>query len=1156
MKKKLLQQLMMASKYALIGVFMQTLLTGMLLASEISAQEVKSVREVYVTLKTNNYSVQEILDYVESETDFSFSYYKNEIDLSERIRINNLQQSVYDLLIDVSSKTELSFRQINNVINVKNKEKSEEKEKGVEIVKVALIVTGKVTSGSEGTALPGVNVLVKGSNIGTVTDVDGNYTLNVPNEDDVLVFSSIGYISQEVPVNGRSTIDVILPEDIQSLSEVVVVGYGTQRKGDLTGASVGISSEEIESMPVNSFEQSLSGRVPGVQVTQSNGAPGGGISFKIRGANSITGNTEPLYVIDGVPIISDNNAAIPGNLGSRGEGAVNNSQNALSTLNPNDIADIQVLKDASATSIYGARGANGVVLITTKKGKVGKPSINLDTYVGVQSPTNRLDFVSPEDFVTGLREGFANADQPFPLTDERVDELVRNATDPQDLAFRTPTEASIRNIQLSVSGATDNDLNYYISANNFKQNGIIKNSGFERNSLRFNLEKGFNRIRVGSNFSVSRTDSDIIIGGNRTSTLALISNTSPIQPQFDQNGNYLHETVIDNLNSVSLQSLLDGASDNLVTDRLLGSLFAEYEIASSLTFKSTLGIDVDKRQRKSYYERITGPRFGGTSNPGYGQQAFVNSTQLVSTNTLTYEPELSAGNRLTITGVFEAQTFERNTASIVNRGFTSDVLGADAIGSGQQPGGPEVVNSRYRWQLASWVGRAFYAYQDKYLVNATVRYDGSSRFGENNRWGVFPSIGLGWKMHEEAFLSDIDVLNQLKIRGSYGVTGNQEIGVLRTAERYVPTDGTIFGGVVANTVDAVSFANPNLQWEQSKQYNIGLDAGFLDARLNFTFDYYRRTTSDLLLEVNIAPSTGFSAPVFNAGQIENRGIELALDILAVENADLQWNINMNFSRNRNEVLEILSDRTFGDPVDGNNVPGSLIEEGRPIGMFFGFKTDGVYATQEEADAHVTEGSITLKEAGEYRYVDVNGDNQINADDRTVVGNPNPDFIYGVNSNLRYKAFSLDVFFQGVQGNDILWANAVGLYSSGIGATSILQERFDNRWTPQNTNAEYPKFNRNSDGLSRQYDDRIIFDGSFFRLRNIVLAYELPSTLLERINLQRVRIYTSATNLFTITNYPGFNPDVNAVGQNTVNIGVDQSTYPLAKSFQIGLNVTF
>ncbi len=1141
-----------------LAIYAMVVIQSMILAmaSESEAQR-KLLVEIPIQLTSSAESrpLMEVISEIEAKGEFTFAYSKRDV-RGKSIRLENEIWTMESLMKEISLQGRFSIRRVNETITLNPVRDAFLPDVNEQIVSQSR-VTGSITD-ENGEALPGATIQEKGTSNGTITDVDGNFSLNVAGGA-TLTVSFVGYQTQEVNVNNRSVIDVQLMVDSEQLDEVVVIGYGTQRKGDLTGASAGISAEEIEAMPMNSFEQSISGRVAGVQVTQSNGAPGGGISFKIRGTNSITGNSEPLYVIDGVPVISDNNNGMPGSIGSRGEGVVNNNQNALSTLNPNDIQDIQILKDAAATAIYGARGANGVVLITTKKGKIGKPSINIDVYAGVQSPTNRLDLVGQQDFVTALQEGFDNAGQPFPLSDSQINDLINNPTttpDPQDLAFRSPSEASIRNVQLSVSGASESDMSYYISVNNFKQNGIIKNSGFERNSLRLNLEKGFNDFRVGSNVSMSKTNSDIIMGGNRTSTLSELYGDSPLQPQFDQNGDYLHREVIDNGNGVSFQSLLDGVTDELVSERVLGSVFAEYKIINSLTFKSTLGVDIDKRLRKTYFSRITGPRFGGTSNPGYGQQASVNSTQVVSTNTLTYEPQLTNGHRLTITGVYEAQTFERSSIGIVNRGFTSDVLGADAIGSGQQPGGPEVSNSRYQWQLASWVGRAFYAYKDKYLLNATLRYDGSSRFGKNNRWGTFPSIGLGWNVTEEVFLSDIEALNQLKIRGSYGITGNQEIGVLRTAERYVPTNGTIFGDVVANTVNAVSFANPNLKWEQSAQYNIGFDASLFEARLNLTFDHYKRTTSDLLLEVNIAPSSGFSAPVFNAGMIENRGIELAMNALLVENADFQWNLSANFSRNRNEVLEILSERTFGEAVDGNNVPGSLIEVGRPIGVFFGYKTNGVYATQEEADADVTDGSVMIKEAGEYRYVDTNGDNLIDSEDRTVVGDPNPDFTYGLNSNLSYKAFTLDIFFQGVQGNDILWADAVGLYTSSPGDGAIMQERFDNRWTPSNTNAEYPKFNRDSDVANRQYDDRIIFDGSFLRLRNIVLAYELPASLLEKLNLERVRVYTSATNLFTITKYPGFNPDVNAVGQNTVNIGVDHTTYPLAKSFQLGFNITF
>ncbi|MEO1011607.1 MAG: TonB-dependent receptor [Bacteroidota bacterium] len=1109
-----------------------------------------------LSLDIDQETIENVIKNIESQSKFKFFYKTEEVDVQRKISLKVVDTPIKEILEILFSdkgvtytvvKKQIVLKRVSLPVKTPNTKSQVKEVKEIEPL-LQRSVSGTVTD-ANGTPLPGVSIIEKGTTNGVATDFDGNYSIEVSSSDVVLVYSYLGFETKEIVVGQSTTLNVSLSESAEGLEEVVVIGYGTQRKKDLTGSTVGIKAEEIQDVPVNSFEQSLQGRIAGVQITQANAAPGGGVSVKIRGTNSISGNSEPLYVIDGIPIISDNRLSTPGGIG--GTGPTSNDQNALATLNPNDIEDIQVLKDASATAIYGARGANGVVIITTKRGKPGKPVVNIDMYAGIQSPVGRIDVASPNDFVTAVQESFGNSTQPLPVSEEELNNLLNNATDYQDLAF---TDAIIRNVQLSVSGATDTDLNYFLSVNNFLQDGIVRTSGFERNSFRMNLEKGFNRFRVGTNFSYSRTDSDIVLAGNTISIPRFAVAASPLQPIFDENGEFLHQTILGGGNSANIESLFQGATDNLISDRLLGSLFAEYEFTNSLKFRTTLGVDIDRRDREVYYDRNTGPRFGGTDFPGWAQQAGTSSTQLVTTNTLTYSPEISNNHRLTLTGVFEAQTFETSSISVTNRGFASDVLGADAISSGTQPGGAIVDNAAFKWQLASWVARAFYSFKDRYLLNATVRYDGSSRFGGNNQWGTFPSVGIGWKVNEEGFLRNVESLDLLKLRGSYGITGNQEIGVLQTAERFVPTTGAIFADQLVNTVDAVSFANPNLKWEESSQINVGLDAAMFDNRLNLNLDYYKRTTSDLLLAVNIAPSSGFASPVFNAGEIENRGFEIAMNSTLVQKDDFQWNLGLNFSRNRNEVLRILSERDFGPEIQ-QFVPGSLIEEGRPLGVFFGYETNGIYATQEEADADLPNGSLFEKDAGEYRYVDLDGDGDVDPDDRTVIGDPNPDFTYGINTSLKYKNFSLDMTFQGVQGVDILWTNAQFLYASSIEDRHIMQERFDNRWTPENpNNAQFPKFDADSD-VRGTLDDRVVFDGSFFRLRNVVLGYELPGNLLERLRIQRTRIYISGTNLFTITDYPGFNPDISTLGQNTVNIGVDQSGYPLARSIQLGLNIT-
>ena len=1019
----------------------------------------------------------------------------------------------------------------------------------------AKTVTGKVIDYDNSESLPGVNVVVKGTSVGTVTDLDGNYSIEVPGPQTTLVFSSVGYTTEEILVGARSVINLNMTPDIQQLQELVVVGYGTQKKQDVTGAISSIDSKALESLPANTFEQALQGTMPGVQVRQGNAAPGGGMSIRIRGSNSITGNSEPLYVIDGVPLNNSNGAATVGGVG--GEGGTRNDQNALATLNPNDIASIEVLKDASATAIYGSRGANGVVIITTKSGKAGKPKVQFDVYGGIQEPTRKLDLLNAEQFATRLREHYDNAGEPRPFDDAELDQLVANGIyDYQDELFRSPSEAAIQNYQLSVSGASEDALKYYASLGVFSQDGIIKNSGFDRYSLRLNLDKTFGKFRFGNNVTFSRTNTSIVPSDGQSSVASSAITRQPIIPAIDEDGNYTYESIEGDPQTNNPIAIINGSNDQLLTDRILGSVFAEYEFIEGLRFRSTFGVDIDNRFRKVYYDRTTGPRFGGTAQPGLAQQAESKAFQWVSTNTLTYQRRFAEKHSINLTGVFEAQAYERNSFSIVNRGFPSDALGADAIASGQQEGGPNIGNGRFRWQLASWVGRAFYSFDDKYLITVTGRYDGSSRFGANNRWGFFPSAALGWRISEEPFMENFTAVDELKLRGSYGVTGNQEIGILQTAERLNPTGGAVFGGIIVPTVRVQSFANEDLKWEETNQFNLGVTSSFLNSRITFSADYYVKNTIDLLLNVNLPISAGFSSrPAYNLGELKNQGVEIALGVQPIASNDLTWNLDFNFTRNRNEVISIFSDRIFGPEISaGRKTPGNLVEEGRPAGVFYGYQTAGVYADQQEVDSDIP-NDIYLQEPGEYKYVDVNNDGVIDIDDRTQIGDPNPDFIYGMNSSLSFKNFTLDLTFQGSQGNDIFWYESLAL-SQDEGTNNSLLEIFQNRWTPENTNAEYPKYNNNATGLNSFYDSRMIHDGSFFRLRNIVLSYNLPVDDLNLNAISNLRIYGSVANAFTITNYPGYNPDVNSFGQNPINQGIDLGGYPLPRTYTLGVNLTF
>ncbi len=1145
MKKRLLKPIIMGVTYTFIGMVFQLLFINMLWATETHAQRVKSIQDVVVQIEIHDKTLMETFSYLERKSPFTFVYDKKDAFLTRKFNLEKQTLSIEEILVAIARENKLRFKQINNNITVSKPD--EYTDDVIEVVEINIEVSGKVTD-ENGDPLPGASVTVAGTATGTVTDMDGNYSITVP-DGATLIFSYIGFETMRVSVDNRTQINVTLKTDMASLEEVVVIGYGSQRKADLTGSISSVGKNAIETLPANTFEQALQGRVPGVQVIQGNAAPGGGLSIRIRGTNSVTGNTEPLYVIDGVPIISSNNSATVGGVG--GEGRTGNHQNALASLNPNDIESIEILKDASAAAIYGSRGSNGVVIVTTKRGMAGKPRVQYDAYMGVQEPVRSIGLISPRDYGTSLFESYDNPGLPYEFDPERVNQLLaQGGFDYQEYLFRRPSESIMQNHQLSVSGASEQGLNYYVSLNYFSQDGIIKNTGFDRYSARVNLDKSFEKFRFGTNFTISRTESDLLPTDGITGIVSsAIRRMEPILPLYDENGNFSFQTSTGSDISTNPAALIHGTNDRLQSDRLLGSFFGDYEIMPGLTFRTTFGIDIDSRSRNVYFDRRTGPEFGGTANAGLAQMAYAQSTQLVTTNTLSYNKDIGDKHRINFTGVYEAQTFERRNMSMINRGFPSDALGVDAISSGQQPGGPNINNGRFRWQIASWVARAFYSYDDRYLFTLTGRADGSSRFGADHRWGFFPSGALAWRVSQENFMANANAVDELKFRVSYGVTGNQEIGVLQTAERLNPTGGAVFGGIIVPSVVVASFANETLKWEESAQFDIGINSSFFGDRLSLTADYYIRNTTDLLLAVNLPISAGFSGnPIYNLGAIQNRGVEIELGYQPIRTNLFSWNLNINFTRNRNEVKRLYSDRVFGPTIDqGRRLQGNLVEEGLPVGQFWGYKTDGVFASAEEALSHpVDQSGVYLQEAGEFRIVDINGDGIITPDDRTVIGDPNPDFFYGLNSVMTFKNWTLDLTFQGVHGIDILWTDS----------PDRLQERFDNRWRPDNPNAAYPKFNVNAPGLSSFYDDRMIWDGSFFRLRNIVLAYQLPVERMNLLGISALKVYGSVANAFTITNYPGYNPDINSFGQSAINQGLDIGGYPLARIYTLGLNLTF
>ena len=969
-------------------------------------------------------------------------------------------------------------------------------------------VSGQVTDGETNEPLPGVNVLAKGTTTGTVTDVNGNYRLTVSDEVTTLVFSSIGYTSQEVEVSEQSLINVVLLPDIQSLSEVVVVGYGAVKKSDLTGSVSSISQKEITALPVNNVQQIMQGRAPGVQVIQDSHSPGGGLSVRIRGANSVLGGSDPLYVVDGF-------------IGGVG----------LNSINPNDIESIEILKDASATAIYGSRGANGVVIITTKRGTKGSDAINFDAYYGIQEVANTIDVMNARQFAEIANARVLNdggTDVPFPdLNNLPYD------TDWQDEIFRT---APIQNYSLSVNGGNEN-TQYLVSANYFDQTGIVENTDFVRGTVRANIDKQIGRFKISNSFQASRVTEHDIPEGEDKGPVASALSAYPTRPVIED-GKFAQMDIVEyngfndpiNNSVAEITQRLREAK----TTRLFDVIYGEYELLEGFTAKVSLGVNYANSRRDSYTRRT----IPGTNVNGIASISSSETIDILNENIVSYNKTLGAHAINAVAG-FTSQRNESRFFNAGSRDFVTDVLETGDLSSGATI---DVPNSGGTiWSQQSVLGRINYVLQDKYLVTVTGRYDGSSRVAEKNRWTFFPSFALGWRMSEEPFLADLEGISTLKLRLSWGQTGNDRIPSYLSQQRISSTTLSSGEQIVVGLAP-LNLPSSELDWEVTTQTDIGLDLGLVDERIRLTADYYIKNTTNLLAQIQLPLSVGFSNVTQNIGELRNTGIELGLggDILV---NDFRWSVEANFSRNRNEITQLKD----GNDVFAANLPGGasagsfhIIREGEPLASYYGFVEDG------------------LDEAGDITYRDLDSNEVIDNEDRTILGNFFPDFIYGLNSNFSYKGIDVNIFFQGVQGVDMIRLDRFRNANSLTRGYNQLVEVTD-FWTPDNTDARYPQ---PRSGINFRGADTYVEDASYLRLRNLQVGYNLPLATLGVAWLRTLKVYASAQNLLTFTKYTGYDPEINnrggtTVGGNTdLRLGLDLSSYPSARTYTFGINLGF
>lgn len=991
-------------------------------------------------------------------------------------------------------------------------------------------LSGTIVDDKTKEPLIGATVQIKGTTNGAATDVDGKFALKTGQKlPFTLLVNYVGYSPQEVLAT-TNTISIELKENASQLNEVVVVGYGTQKRSDITGSIASIPAE-VKSQPVASAERLLQGSVAGAVVTQTSGQPGGGVSVQIRGNNSITAGSDPLYVIDGFPINNDytlNDA-----------GVTNGSKiNPLSTLNTADIESIDVLKDASATAIYGSRGANGVVIITTKNASKGKSSITYDGYYGVQSVIRTIPLLNAGEWWQLRKDAATNSGKTvtIPSTIGYSLDTSGVGTDWQAAAFR---EAPIQSHSLSIlSGSEKTKL--ALSGNYFNQEGILQNTGFNRFSARINVIHDYSKkLRFSTSITGSTSKANV-------APAAIVGNlllTPPSLPIYRQDGSFVINSPFESSLQNPINSLYNQLNET-ITNRFLGNISAEYTITDGLTAKVLFGADVVDNKQNRYLPISTAE---GQNVQGDAIIGSAFTTNWLNENTLSYVRQIDAKNKIDAVIGFTAQQSDAKGAVAEAAGFASDAFTYNNLGTGITNRTPSSFASR--WSLASYLGRLNYVYDDRYLLTLTLRADGSSRFGEGNKWGYFPSAALGWNVSNESFFREVQHVSLLKFRLSAGLTGNQSIPPYQSLSqlnyfRYNFSNTTV-SGFAPNTVP-----NPDLGWEKTFQVDAGIDLGLLNNRIQLVADYYYKKTTDLLLSRTVPGTSGLSdiyngqaSTIYqNIGAVSNQGLELSINSRNLTGA-LKWNTILIYANNTNKILSL------GDGVD-QIIPvisaPSIAKVGYPLGSFIVYQTDGVI---QNGDAALTPQA--QKGPGGQKYKDINGDGVITqAGDRIVIANQ-PGFTGGITNTFSYKGFDLNIFFQGTFGGKIYNQNQANL-ELGTGYTNASRNLL-NRWTPTNTNTDVRAAYQDP---AITIADRFIEDGSYVRLKNVSLGYSLPKSLLAKARITNLRIYVSAQNAATWTKYTGYDPEVSLNGQSLISKGVDSGVYPNSKSYQAGLSLSF
>ena len=1068
-----------------------------------------------VSIRMNNVKLDKILNEIENQTDYLFIY-NNQVDINKITSVKVKNEAVAQVLDRILSGTGINYELEGTHIIL-----TTEAIKDLHAQQQAKTVTGTVTDVS-GEPIIGANIRIKGTTTGTITDIDGNFSIEAEPQS-VIEVSYIGYLTQETVINNQKSIRFLLKEDTKTLDEVVVIGYGVQKKADLTGSVANINTEKLNTQSNANIGQALQGKIAGVDIVSQGGAPGSGTRIMVRGIGTLN-NASPLYIVDGMYM------------------------NSIDHINPNDIASIDVLKDASSAAIYGSRAANGVIIVTTKEGSntEGKPIIDLSVNLGISTASKFLDMLDAKgwaEVTTIARQAIGK-----PALDMATDLANKPDNDWQDIMFRP---ALMQNYNLSVKGGGKYST-YYTGLGYFNQDGIVKGTNYQRYNIQSKNDYKRGIFSAGTNLIISFSHDKPLHQELRGGMIGTILQSVPTLEKYDDTreggygGTYGDVVNIPHPLAIIDDNIMDRYNENV---KIFANLYAHIELFKGLKYKLNLTPDFSFERYKNYLNKYD---FGlATNSITQLTERQRRRRNILVENLLTFDRTFGEHKISALAGyTYQDSRFRHIQA--YGEGLPQGLEEIDAATTNRSNEG-----NSWRSVLTSILGRVFYSYQNKYLFTATIRRDGSSKFGKNNRYGYFPSFSLGWNVAEEKFMENVHWLDQLKLRGGYGVLGNQEIdnyqysSTITTGINYPDGNGGLLQGAFPK-----NFANPDIKWEETAMTNVGIDFMAFNNRLSLTADYYVKNTKDILLTVPIPISSGgANDPIRNAGKIRNNGFEFNLGWMDQPNPDISYGINLIGSFNKNKVIAMGSESgSIKGGSTNQNITTSETKAGYPIGGYWLISTAGYFNSQEEVDAYAKDGKKIqpAAEPGDIKFVDANNDGVINDDDRVFQGSPFPDFTFALNGNMRYKNFDLSIGLQGVLGNKIYNATRQTLEDVTKGS-NFLASCLD-YWTPENKNASHPRLtwddpNRNT----RAESDRYLENGSYLRLRSVQLGYTFPQTWFKGA-IQHARVYINAENLFTITSYSGYSPDVNADNANYR--GFDNFIYPTNRTFMLGLNVTF